>query len=44
MLKKLIKLLIGFINEDKYADTCRGLYIQEKLPKTYGTKITNKGR
>ena len=39
MIKKLIKLLIAFINEDKYADTLRGLYIDERFPKTYGTRI-----
>lgn len=39
MLKAFIELIRGFVRGERYKDLCRGLYISEDIPKTYGTKI-----
>ena len=39
MLKKLVRLILSMMHEDHYNDIFNSLYIHEKLPKTYGTRI-----
>lgn len=39
MLKALIKLILGFIREDRERSFYRGLYIPDEYPRVYGTKI-----
>lgn len=39
MLRKLFRLVLDVLYSVRYEDICRGLYIKEERPKTYGTKI-----
>lgn len=39
MLRDLFRLILDILHSVQYKDMCRGLYIKEERPKTYGTKI-----
>lgn len=42
MLRDLFRLIFDMLRSAQYEDLCRGLYLQEKQPKTYGTRIRGK--
>lgn len=49
MLRELISLIRDIEKQSRYEDICRGLYLKERLPKTFGTHIggrydTHKGK
>lgn len=39
MLRDLFRLICDILHRAQYEDMCRGLYVNEKMPKTYGSSI-----
>ena len=42
ILRDLFRLITDILHSERYEDICRGLYLKEKRPKTFGTKIRGK--
>ena len=42
ILRDLIRLIEDMLRQARYEDTFRGLYMQGKTPKTFGTRIGGK--
>lgn len=39
MLRDLFRLICDMLHKAQYEDTCRGLYVKEEHPKTYGSNV-----
>ena len=42
VIRKIFKSISRSFAQSKYNDICRGLYIKERTPKTFGTKIRSR--